>query len=216
MKQWKHTDTWPLLKENPEKGIEILYERFGKKLYGYGVSSWKLNEDESWEMVYQTLYKVVEKLNEYSFENEKKFGSFIFTVFCNFLRRHYRDTKRISEFVSFSNFSESLMDEARFDASLGTERKVAQFIKNEAVQDHSQGEKEENILMQHLEEALDQLEDWQRILILQRSIDRPYNEIAEFIGKPVDQLKVYYQRARIKLETILAKKLETETQKQRP
>ena len=216
MKQLKHIETWSLLKDNPEKGIEILYERYGKKLFGYGVSSWKLSEDESWEMVYQTLYKVMEKLSEYSFENEKKFGSFIFTVFCNFLRRHYRDSKRISEYVSFSNFSESLMDEARFDAGLGTERKVAKFLKDKATEEIGEGEREENILMQHLEEALDQLEDWQRILLLQRSIDRPYQEIAEFIGKPVEQLKVYYQRARVKLEKILSQRLETETHKQRP
>ncbi len=214
MKEWKKIETYRLLREHGERGLEILYQRYGKKLYGYGIASWKLNEDESWDMVYKTLYKVVEKINDYEFENEKKFSSFLFTVFCNFLRRHYRDTKRIEENLSFTNFSESLLDESRFDGSLAAERKVAKQISNESVRNYHSEDQEENPMMVLLEEALSELEDWQRILLLQRSLDRPYSEIAEFVGKPVEQLKVYYQRVKTKLENILATKMSAYSQKQ--
>ena len=38
------------------------------------------------------------------------------------------------------------------------------------------------------------MEDWQRMLLLMRSEGRPYSEIAQYIDKPEEQLKVYYQR----------------------
>ena len=35
----------------------------------------------------------------------------------------------------------------------------------------------------------------------------PYSEIAKFMHKPADQLKVYHQRAKKKLTTLLEEKL---------
>ena len=43
----------------------------------------KLNEDESWELVYDTLSQVIKTYKNYTFESEKNFKSFVFTIFCN-------------------------------------------------------------------------------------------------------------------------------------
>lgn len=45
-----------------------------------------------------------------------------------------------------------------------------------------------------LREELEKLEDWQRILLLMRSQEMPYSEIAKYVNKPEEQLKVYYSR----------------------
>ena len=45
--------------------MRVIYERYGRKLYAYAVSSWNLDEDTSWDIVYDTLYKTVEKIDEY-------------------------------------------------------------------------------------------------------------------------------------------------------
>ncbi len=52
----------------------------------------------------------------------------------------------------------------------------------------------ENENLKILQNELDKLEDWQRILLLMRTQDVPYSKIAEFVNKPENQLKVYYAR----------------------
>ena len=46
---------------------------------------------------------------------------------------------------------------------------------------------------------MDKLEEWQRILLLMRGQDMPYNEISAFVNKPENQLKVYYARLKKQL-----------------
>lgn len=205
-------ETYKILREKREGGLELLYERYGKKLYSYGLASWNLTEDDAWEIVYATLYKVVEKINNYEFASESKFSSFIFTVFCNLLRRNYRDTKRRQEHLSFTTFNESLFEESHRDPSLSAERKVQEKLINLAVDSYQDDGGQENVYLKCLEDALDEMEDWQRILLLQRSQNMPYTQIAEFIDKPAGQLKVYHQRARAKLVKIFYEKVNAITQ----
>jgi RNA polymerase sigma factor (sigma-70 family) len=162
--------------------IGELYNRYGKRLYAYATMSWKLNEDDAWDMVYKTLYKVIETQQQYQFENEDKFAAFVFKIFVNFLRNHYRDDKKLSE-----RFHLIEMD----DATLNNIGEKQEF------------EPPENQEIKLLNEILEQLEDWQRILLLMRSDGRPYSEIAKYIKKPESQLKVYYQR----LKQNISKKL---------
>ena len=213
MSRGQHTETYILLRKDRDKGIEILYEKYGTKLYGYGLKSWNLDEDTAWELVYQTLYKVLEKIDDYEFDSEKKFGSFLFTVFCNLLRRNYRDTKKREEKLSFATFNESNFEESRQGPGLGAERQVQNALVEKAL-DSFREEGGESFYMKCLQAALDELEDWQRILVLMRAQDMPYTQIADFIHKPAGQLKVYHQRARKKLEELLEGKVKLIKQEQ--
>jgi predicted metalloprotease with PDZ domain len=38
------------------------------------------------------------------------------------------------------------------------------------------------------------LEDWQRIILLMRAQEYSYEDIANYVDKPVEQLKVYHMR----------------------
>ncbi|MCE3281192.1 MAG: hypothetical protein K0S44_3383 [Bacteroidetes bacterium] len=60
-----------------------------------------------------------------------------------------------------------------------------------------------NVKMVALNEVLEKMEDWERMLLLMRSEGQPYSVIAKYIDKPENQLKVYYQR----LKEQLTKKL---------
>ncbi len=161
--------------------IAELYNRYGKKLYSYAITNWKVNEDDAWDLIYKTLYKVLGSYHNYTFENEDKFASFIFRVFINYLRNHYRDHKND-------------------DAVLQPESMDDKILQNKP--DHIASSSESpNITL--LNEALDEMEDWQKILLLMRSNGSAYAEIAQYISKPEDQLKVYYQR----LKDQLTKKL---------
>ena len=199
-------ETYKLLAEKGKDGVALLYTHYGRRLYSYAIVHWQLSEDEAWDMVYKTLFKVVESYTNYSFESEKKFGSFIFRIFVNYLRNHYRDQKRMDEHIQFSNFHESLL-EGDGEGNIPTaERQVRDRIRQDSINE----EKEEaptNPALALLREELDQLEDWQRVLLLLRSQDMPYSEISKHIDKPESQLKVYYQRLKDKIQKRLQEKV---------
>lgn len=139
----------------------------------YARNRWNLNEDDAWHLVYKTLYRVIKTHKKYKFENEDKFAAFVFRVFVNFLRNHYRDNKKLSD-----QFNLVYVDETILLNTKSPENKPETA----------------NIKMLALKSVLETLEDWQRILLLMRSEGRPYSEIAQYIDKPEEQLKVYYQR----------------------
>lgn len=155
--------------------ISVLYERYGKKLYGYAIYKWKVDKDDAWELVYRTLYKVLDSYKNYTFENEAKFASFVFKLFINSLRNHYRDNKNRFDLIPMEG--EQLQNQAEVPAP----------------------DRSEHPTMTVLNEELDNLEDWQRILLLLRSDGMSYAEIARFVDKPENQLKVYYQRLKDQL-----------------
>lgn len=156
-----------------------IYNRYGKKLYSYAIRTWKLNEDDAWNLIYKTLYKVIETHKNYTFETEDKFASFVFKLFINYLRNDYRDKKN-------SALDVSSVDVSTMQLQSGT----------------APTEVQPNQKLVILSEELDKMEDWQRMLLLMRSEGRPYSEIAQYIDKPEQQLKVYYQRLK---ETITKK-----------
>jgi RNA polymerase sigma factor (sigma-70 family) len=199
--------TYELLRKQREKAIQVLYDRYGKKLYSYAVNSWHLDEDISWDLVYETLYKTMEKIDRYEFDSEKKFGSFLFTIFCNNLRRHYRDTKKREARLRFSTFNEQNFEASKSDPQMETERLVQDLMVEASIEAFREPEAASDTLMQILSASLAKLPDWERILLLLRSQDMPYGEIARFVHKPAEQLKVYHQRAKAKLEKLVEEAL---------
>jgi RNA polymerase sigma factor (sigma-70 family) len=181
-------ETYKIIGRNGKEGISLLYERYGKRLYSYAVYNWKLTEDESWDIVYKTLYKIIETSQRYEFESEKKFGSFVLKVFVNYLRQYYRDTKKIKE-----NFHVTSIEENDFQQGIPEQETDLKENNSEKM----------NLLKQELE----QLQDWERMLLLLRSQEMPYSEIAKYVDKPEEQLKVYYQRLKIAVTKRINEKL---------
>jgi len=159
------------LKRKDKESIGILYERYGKKLYGYAITQWKTNEDDTWDIIYKTLYKVIDSIDNYSFEDENKFVGFLFKVFTNYLRNHLRDTK--SKLI----VSEELIDTINIPLT-------------------AKENDNESPIMRCLKKALEALEDWQRILILMKAQEFSYKDIANYVKRPEKQLKVYNFRLR--------------------
>ena len=172
-------ETYHLKELSSNEFITVIYNRYGKKLYSYAMHSWKLNEDVAWDLIYKTIYKVAETYANYEFASEEKFASFIFKMFINYLRNYYRDHK------TEKAFEFSVIDDV--DPNTRQEEQEAPA----------------SAKMTALNEVLETMEDWERMLLLMRSEGRPYSEIATYIDKPENQLKVYYQR----LKELLTKKL---------
>ncbi len=168
------SDINSILKNKNKETIALLYERYGKKLYGYAIVKWKTSEDDSWELVYKTLYKVMNSGDQYKFESEGKFKAFLFKIFINYLRNHYRDTK--SKGLVMTELLET-------HEKLSSDRKETEEEKEYT-----------SPLMRCLQKALALLEDWQRILLLMRAQDHSYETISPYVDRPGEQLKVYHMR----------------------
>ncbi|MGD1848875.1 MAG: RNA polymerase sigma factor [Salibacteraceae bacterium] len=164
------------LRKKDEKAIGILYTRYGKKLYGHAITQWKLEEDDAWDVVYKTLYKVIASMEHYSFEDENRFIGFVFKVFTNYLRNHLRDTK-----------GKRLLATPFLETHEG-------LLKSEEPEE--QKEDVTSPIMRCLKKVLAELEDWKRILLLMRAQNFSYKEIAPYTNRPEKQLKVYHLRLR--------------------
>lgn len=159
------------IRKKDKNAIRILYDNYGKRLYGYAVLKWKVDEDDAWELVYNTLYKIIQTIERYEFETEQKFTGFVFTVFTNNLRNHYQKNK---------------------EKKHATVELHDKNIKHS--EEDNQVDKKDSIHMRCLQAGLTEIEDWKRMLLLMRAQDHSYEEIAVFVKRPVDQLKVYYMR----------------------
>jgi DNA-directed RNA polymerase specialized sigma24 family protein len=112
--------------------------------------------------------------DRYTFQDEGKFIAFLFKIFINYLRNHYRDTK--AKGIATTELLEK-------HEKLSSDRKETEE-ENES----------SSPLMRCLQKVLALLEDWQRILLLMRAQDHAYEDISKYVARPGDQLKVYHMR----------------------
>lgn len=157
-----------------QKLLQELYLAYTSRLLAYTRKNYNLPEDDAMNLVYKTIYRIVEVYDRYSFESEQKRGAFVFKTYINYLRNYYRDNKSFEN----RNFEVELSD---FES-----------VKEET---NATSNPKLNVLQQ----LLDKMEDWERILLLMRGQDMPYSEIGRFVNKPEKQLKVYYARLKKKL-----------------
>ena len=177
-------ETHIIIRENPDKGLESFYLRYGKQLLAYSLKNWQTDEDTAWELIYKTYEKISKQIDKYSFKNEEKFASFVLVSFLNNLRNHYRDIKKQIEIVPEENIK-----------------------LHPAFSDDDQ-EQTESAKLLLLKEELAKLEDWERMLLLLKAQQMPYSEIAKYIDKPENQLKVYYARLKKKITEKMTLKME--------
>lgn len=164
-----------LLSNENNEVVKQLYEVYAKKLLAYTCKNYSIDKDDAWAIVYKTIYKIAEVDKEYHFENEQKRSGFIFRTHINYLKNYFRDNKSFEK-----NNQEVDLTE--------------QFTEKEPEPDTAQ-----NLPLMILQQELDKLDDWQRILLLMRGQDIPYSKISEFVKKPENQLKVYYARLKKQL-----------------
>jgi RNA polymerase sigma factor (sigma-70 family) len=170
---------------NMNEIAEKLFNQFSDKLYAFATKIWKFSEDEAWDTIYETIFHIAKVYHRYDFPEEKSLRNFVITVFNNRLRNRYRNKKNEPITVELGRTGESQID---------LEVQTTQSEAEKAVSD-----------------ALAELEDWERILLVQRSLLVPYSEIQKLTDKPEHQLKVYYKRALEKLENKVREKLSLET-----
>jgi RNA polymerase sigma factor (sigma-70 family) len=180
-------ESYAEIKNNKEENIKLLYEQYAQKLFVYATRTWKLEQDTAWDLIYKTIYKADEVADKYKFDGEQKFASFIFKIFINQIRDHLRQVKSQPKAI----------DSAELNDHIINNQPAASGVKNTNT----------SPALKILEAELNKLEDWQRILMLLRSQDMPYNEISKYVNKPEKNLKVYYARLKQQLTDTINQQL---------
>lgn len=145
------------------------------------------------------MFKITDKIAEFKFKDEKQFSNLLFTIFKNELINYYKKSKRIEERMKLLQFDDSLSDGKGDDLLQGVSKEVNEKMFTQALSSFWDDPEAENPLLELLHEIIDDLQDWERIILLQRSNGFSYKEIAQYIDKPENQLKVYYMRIKSKV-----------------
>ena len=163
---------------------ERLYRAFGANLVRYAIKSWKQDEDDAWAILYDTIYGFINSYSTRTFDSERQVSALVWKIFRNKLRDKLRREKKQE------NFSTENID------SLGGMWQENNSSRDECTDDSP--------ILSELEVILNDLNDWERQLLLCRANDLPYKIIEELTGRKKDFLKVHYQR----LKKRIAEKLE--------
>lgn len=190
--QTVYTDILSKIAERNSSGIEALYRQYSKQFLGYVRTQWKFDEDAAWDVIYQTLEALVLKLPSYTFNSQVEFDRLVFKFFLNFVRQHYRkhQSKREIQWVSLNDSQGS--NDFEFD-----EKDNDIFI--ETVHEFCDSDEVMNPNLEKLEQCLEQLNTIDRELLLLRTRDYSYEQIAKMLKIENNQLNVKYLRAKQKL-----------------
>jgi len=205
MASLSYTEIVRLLQLKDREGFELLYNMYGQKFYAYAVKRWYLTEDEAWEVVYRTLQTLVLKLPAHEFESKKHFDNFLYKVFINYLRQHYRRHRKKqaegSDFIISLDTAFALGDpETEDDKVSGVE------LDTQAIKAYYQEDAVESPNLTALKCALQQLRPEERDILLLRAQNYTYEEIANMLQITNNQLKVKHHRSKQKLMQLLNKK----------
>jgi len=174
-------------------GVEALFAAYADSFYGYAVNRWGFSEDEAWDAVYQTLDKLADRLPDLDFSSQNQFDSYVFTVFKSFLSKGYRRKSRLKQkmrFVSLEDTPEGTIKHENLLISGFDESFMDEFIEDKNA---------ENPKLKILNEALNELNDFDKQLLLLRAQNYSYDEIAVLIDTENRQLKVAHFRAKERL-----------------
>lgn len=179
-------DLIKLITARKKVGWETLYNQYGSKFYDYSIQRWNLNEDEAWDVVYQTLETVVNKISRYNFKSQEDFDKFIYRVLINFLKKKFR-SKRFQEgrqtvYVDFNG--EQIR---KSENSIISSIEVQEYYANEA---------SENQTLVQLKSILENFEPLERDLLLLRAQNYSYEEIGEMLQIDNVHLKVKHHRVK--------------------
>ena len=202
-----YLDILRLIAEKDKAGLEALYKAYGNKLYSYAVKRWQLSEDAAWDVVYQTLDTLVLKLSAYSFESKAHFENFLFKVFTNYLRQHFRrHRKHQFDEVSLTIEHDSATDTGEEE---WTDQPVGYEMDEKSLRDYYQSEKLDNPKLFELENALNTLDENDKAILLLRAQNYSYEEIASMLHIENKDLKVKHHRLKTKIQQLLSQKTST-------
>jgi RNA polymerase sigma factor (sigma-70 family) len=183
-----YTDILPLILVDKNKGLEAIYQQYGRKWYNYAIKSWKMSEDDTWDVIYNTFNDVLLNINNYQIESQAHFDNILFKIFIINLNKSYNKQKLKEEKINFISLDD--LEEKDNEESFE--------IEDSTFEDFFKEDTESKNLIR-LQKALSQLENLDRDLLLLKVQNFTYDEIAKLLNIENSHLKVSLFRAKQKL-----------------
>lgn len=183
-----YTEILNLISDDRNKGLEAIYQQYGRKWYNYAIKSWKMVEDDTWDVIYNTFSDVLSNINNYKIESQVHFDNILFKIFINNLKKSYNKQKLKDEKINFVSFDDLDVeeDEENFE------------IEDSTFEDFLSEEIESKNLIK-LQKSLNKLDSIERDLLLLKVQNFTYDEIAKLLNIENTHLKVSLFRAKQKL-----------------
>jgi RNA polymerase sigma factor (sigma-70 family) len=182
--------------------MDAYYDR----LLGEAANVFHVPRSDAEELVSDVLMTVIEKVDVFEFKKgEGDFHFWVMTIFRNRVRDFARQQARTGG-LALSFQESALEDEEEYS---GVEKEVVAAIirrYEESMAGGSEGENDVSSKLKAIEETLERMETWERVLLRCRALDVPYDDIAVYTGKNVKQLKVYHARVMKKFVKHLAQR----------
>ena len=179
------------LNQPTNKLLEWLYEQYARRWYGIATARWGLDPDSAWEVIYKTLDILLAKRHALPTDPPAYFDNYLFKVFINNLRQCLREQSRRNETFRLVPLTTDPADD------LGNMGELA--VSDETFAELLTEEETTQPLLTQLEQALAQIDETDRSLLLLKAQAFSYDEIAQMLGIENKQLKVRHFRAKQKL-----------------
>jgi len=195
-----------LLKRGDRQGCSRLMDAYFGRLVNEAISVFHLPAAESEELVSDCLVSVVQQVHSFEFRrSDADFHFWVMTIFKNRVRDFVRQRAKTVGFVT--HFQESNFENE--EAFGQGERDVIAAILGayeEATREDSTSARDIECRerLKVIEQVLESMEVWERVLLRCRAVEVPYEDITRYTGKPASQLKVYHGRVKKKFIKLLA------------
>jgi RNA polymerase sigma factor (sigma-70 family) len=197
------------LKAGRPSGCRLLVEMYQNRLLNEAMHVFHVKREDAEEVVNDVLLSVVTKIEVFEFRrSEADFHDWVMTIFRNRVRDVFRDAA--ARGILMDSLEEEVGVREGEEGSLRREivRKILadyeQSLAADGEEDAAAGNGSPWRRLQAVADALDSMESWERVLLRCRALDVPYEEIARYTDKSVNQLKVYHGRVKKKLIKLLA------------
>jgi RNA polymerase sigma factor (sigma-70 family) len=191
-----------LIAARDRKALELLYEHYGQKFYSYAINKWQMDTELAWEVVYNTLETLLLKLSDYEIESQAHFDNLVFKIFVNFLRQAFRKHRKRQYDIEYVDFNDQESLDA--DETDDEDRPLPVPVPIDANLFNSAYEAEvsENPRLTALNQALMQMDETERNILLLRAQNYSYEEIANMLNIENKNLKIKYLRGKNKLKKL--------------
>jgi len=196
----KYKNIISLFQEDLNKGLTALFEGYGQKLYGFAVTHFHIDEDESYDVLYKTMDTVGKVITRYEFTSENHFGNWLFKIHKNNILQLLRSKKSKEKDFQIVSFNDWAVEAKELDDENLNLDNFKQVIEQISTVDPYESSTKNNKLFFAMQKALEQLSDIEKELLLLRMNNYSYDEIAKMLNIENNQLKVKFNRAKAKVE----------------
>lgn len=170
-----------------ECAFRILTERYQDRIHNF-IYRYTHDRQDSEDLVQETFLRVYRCKDSYA--RIAKFSTWLYTIALNLVKTHYKKKKRM-QLISIDGSNASKDQEP-----------MPFEIKDESCCPES--DLKDSMLMNHIEQALEQLpDDFKKIVIMRDIQSLTYEEIMDITGLPMGTVKSRINRARVKLQDSL-------------